>query len=178
MYQLLISGLVNYIAQKAEKKAEEWAIDKIFHTHSLAAATGAATGKAMTGAFASVMSALPFPANVATAPGVAAAAGATATGMGSAALALVDSSAGGDWKVDADRLNFVHKNETILPAGIAGKLRDMVEGGARGGSGTTVVVNHSVNAVDASSFQGHIRRHSNMIANEVTRALKRKGVNA
>ena len=42
--------------------------------------------------------------------------------------------------------------------------------------GVTVVVNHSVNAVDAESFQGHIGRHGNMIANEVTRALKRKGV--
>ena len=84
------------------------------------------------------------------------------------------SSAGGDWQVDTDRLNFVHKDETILPAGIAGKLRNMVESGSPGG-GVTVVVNHSVNAVDAASFQGHIRRHSNMIANEVTRALKRKG---
>jgi hypothetical protein len=86
------------------------------------------------------------------------------------------SSAGGDWRVDNDRLNFVHKDETILPAGIAGKLRNMVEGGASSGGGVTVVVNHSVSAVDAASFQGHIRRHGNMIANEVTRALKRKGV--
>ena len=85
------------------------------------------------------------------------------------------SSAGGDWRVDRDRLNFVHANETILPASIAGKLRNMVESGGTG-AGVTVVVNHSVSAVDAASFQGHIRRHSNMIANEVTRALKRKGV--
>ncbi|HLK07520.1 MAG TPA: phage tail tape measure C-terminal domain-containing protein [Candidatus Angelobacter sp.] len=85
------------------------------------------------------------------------------------------SSAGGDWQVDTDRLNFVHKDETILPAGIAGKLRSMVESGGTG-AGVTVVVNHSVSAVDAASFQGHIRRHGNMIANEVTRALKRKGV--
>jgi len=86
----------------------------------------------------------------------------------------VKASAGGDWQVDRDRLNFVHKDETILPAGIAGKLRSMVES-VSSNSGVTVVVNHSVSAVDAASFQGHIRRHSNMIANEVTRALKRKG---
>ena len=173
MYQSLITSLANYIAQKAEKKAEEWLIDKLFHTKSVVAETGAATGKAMTAAFASVMSALPFPANVAAAPGVAAAAGAQATGLGLAGLAAM-SSAEGDWQVDRDRLNFVHKDETILPAGIAGKLRSMVESGNPGG-GVTVVVNHSVSAVDAASFQGHIRRHSNMIANEVTRALKRKG---
>ena len=82
MYQSLISSLADYITQKAEKKAEEWAIDKLFHIKSVTAETGAATGKAMTAAFASVMSALPFPLNVSTAPGVAAAAGATATGIG------------------------------------------------------------------------------------------------
>jgi hypothetical protein len=64
----------------------------------------------------------------------------------------------------------------VLPAGIANQMRSVIGGGGgSGGSGVTVVVNHSVSAVDAASFQGHIRRHSNMIANEVTRALKRKG---
>jgi hypothetical protein len=54
-------------------------------------------------------------------------------------------------------------------------MRNVIGGGGNsGGGGTTVIVNHSVNAVDAASFQQHIRRHSNMIANEVTRALKRK----
>lgn len=112
----------------------------------------------------------------AVAAGMAAAAKGIISGFGVPIAALsAASSAGGDWQVDSDRLNFVHKDETILPAGIAGKLRNMVESGSPG-SGVTVVVNHSVSAVDASSFQGHIRRHSNMIANEVTRALKRKGV--
>ncbi len=54
-------------------------------------------------------------------------------------------------------------------------MRSVIGGGGSGGPGVTVVVNHSVSVVDAASFQGHIRRHSNMIANEVTRALKRKG---
>jgi hypothetical protein len=111
----------------------------------------------------------------AVAAGMAAAAKGIISGFGVPIAALgAKSSAGGDWRVDTDRLNFVHKDETILPAGIAGKLRNMVENGSPG-SGVTVVVNHSVSAVDAASFQGHIRRHSNMIANEVTRALKRKG---
>ena len=67
-------------------------------------------------------------------------------------------------------LALVHKGETILPASMSGKGFD----GAIGG-GLTVVVNHSVNAVDAASFQQHIRRHGNMIGNEVARVLKRKG---
>jgi hypothetical protein len=32
-----------------------------------------------------------------------------------------------------------------------------------------------VNAVDAESFQGVIRRHGSMIGNEVARVLKKKG---
>ena len=118
-------------------------------------------------ASANTLADVPYPANIPAAAQV------FAIGEGLAIEAKA--SAGGDWRVDSDRLNFVHKNETILPAGIAGKLRDMVESGGQSG-GVTVVVNHSVSAVDAASFQGHIRRHSNMIANEVTRALKRKGV--
>lgn len=172
MYQSLITSLANYIAQKAEKKAEEWLIDKLFHQHSLGAAGAAAGGQAMASGFASVMSALPFPENVSTAPGVAAAVGSAVGGITSGAMAVVDSSAGGAWMIDSDRLNFVHRKETILPADKSMKLDNMLN---NGGSGLTVVVNHSVSAVDAASFQGHIRRHSNMIANEVTRALKRKG---
>jgi len=167
MYQSLLSSLADYIAQKAEKKAEEWAIDKLFHTKSVIAETGAATGKAMTASFASVMSALPFPANVATAPAVAAAAGAQATGFGLAGLAAMFELGG---IVPQDGLAYLHKDEKIIPASKSG-----TGAGLDGIGGITVVVNHSVSAVDAASFQGHIRRHSNMIANEVTRALKRKG---
>jgi hypothetical protein len=70
-------------------------------------------------------------------------------------------------------LALVHKGETILPASMSGKGFD----GAIGG-GLTVVVNHSVNAVDAESFQQHIRRHGNMIGNEVARVLKKRGIAA
>jgi len=128
---------------------------------------GRAHSSAATAA-AGTLADVPYPMNIP--------ASAEVLGVGEGYAVGAMSSAGGDWRVDNDRLNFVHKDETILPAGIAGKLRSMVEGGASSGGGVTVVVNHSVSAVDAASFQGHIRRHGNMIANEVTRALKRKGV--
>ena len=174
MFQSMIMALVDYLEQKAMKRLEDWLIDKLFNVKSATSATSAASGIASAMGFASVMAALPFPANVSTAPIVAAAAGAQAAALGTAGIVGAASSAGGDWRVDRDRLNLVHANETILPAGIAGKLRDMVEGG--GSRGLTVVVNHSVNAVDAESFQGHIRKHGNMIGNEVARVLKRKGL--
>jgi hypothetical protein len=84
------------------------------------------------------------------------------------------SAEGGQYYVPNNQLTMLHPQEMVLPAGIANQMRSVIAGGG-GGSGVTVIVNHSVSAVDAASFQGHIRRHSNMIANEVTRALKRKG---
>jgi hypothetical protein len=168
MFNSLVSSFANYVAQKAEKKAEEWLIDKLFTEKKIGSETAAATGIASMAGFASAMQALPFPINVSTAPAVAAAAGATASGMGAIAMGAASLAIGTDY-VPMDGLAYLHKGEKVIPASMQGP-------GYSGGAGITIVVNHSVSAVDAASFQGHIRRHSNMIANEVTRALKRKGV--
>ncbi len=60
----------------------------------------------------------------------------------------IASSAGGEWQVPTDRLNMVHKNETILPAHIAEPLRDMIARGGAGGGGDTI----HIHAMDARSF--------------------------
>jgi len=151
-----------------EKKAEEWLIDKLFTQKKITSATAASSGIAALAGFASAMQALPFPVNISTAPGVAAAAGATASGIGAVAAGAASLAIGTDY-VPMDGLAYLHKGEKVIPASMQGP-------GYSGGGGITIVVNHSVSAVDAASFQGHIRRHGNMIANEVTRALKRKGV--
>jgi hypothetical protein len=62
-------------------------------------------------------------------PGLAIGAFAATMAMVLGARSLIHSSAGGEWQVPTDRLNLVHKNETILPANIATPLRAMVEGG-------------------------------------------------
>jgi hypothetical protein len=165
MYQSLLSSLLNYFATKAEKRAEDELLDLLGLAKKKIKNASEAQSSTATAA-ANTLADVPFPANIPAAASV--------QTIGEGYTIEAASSMGGDWQVDSDRLNFIHKNETILPAGIAGKLRNMVESGGPA-AGITVVVNHSVNAVDASSFQGHIRRHSNMIANEVTRALKRKG---
>lgn len=160
-----IESIVEILAQQAEA----WAAAEILDAMGLEKKKDKNASEAESStntAAANTLADVPFPENIG--------ASATVEAIGQGFTIGAKSSAGGDWRVDRDRLNFVHANETILPAGIAGKLRDMVEGGSTG-SGVTLVVNHSVSAVDAASFQGHIRRHSNMIANEVTRALKRKG---
>jgi hypothetical protein len=56
------------------------------------------------------------------APAMAIAAGVAVLGFASRIM----SSEGGEYKVDEDRLNFVHKNETILPAPFAEGLRNLV----------------------------------------------------
>ena len=160
-----IESMVSMVLQYEESKAIMEILDALGLSKKKISNAAEAHSSAST-ASANTLADVPYPANIPAAAQV------FAIGEGLAIEAKA--SAGGDWRVDSDRLNFVHKNETILPAGIAGKLRDMVESGGQSG-GVTVVVNHSVSAVDAASFQGHIRRHSNMIANEVTRALKRKG---
>jgi hypothetical protein len=91
-----------------------------------------------------------------------------------AAVSTFGSAAGGQYLVPGPQLTMLHAQEMVLPAGLAGRMRDVVEGRA-GGGGVTVVVNHTVTAVDAQSFQGMIRQHGNMIGNEVARVLKKKG---
>ena len=158
-----IESMVSMVLKYEESKAIMEILDALGLTKKKISNAAEAHSSAST-ASANTLADVPYPANIPASVQV--------LTLGEALA--VKASAGGDWQVDRDRLNFVHKDETILPAGIAGKLRSMVES-VSSNSGVTVVVNHSVSAVDAASFQGHIRRHSNMIANEVTRALKRKG---
>jgi hypothetical protein len=62
------------------------------------------------------------------APAMAIAAGAAVIGF----IGNIASSEGGEYNVDQDRLNYVHRNETILPAPFAQGLRDLVgQGGLK-----------------------------------------------
>lgn len=72
-------------------------------------------------------------------PVLAPVAAAGAFGVVAGMAGSIASSAGGEWQVPTDRLNLVHKNETILPAHIAEPLRNMVSGGGGiGGGGHTI----------------------------------------
>jgi len=82
---------------------------------------GAKAAQAAAGAFAWVMAEVPFPLNVILAP--VAAAGAF---LGTMAFGSMVSSKGGEWDVPEDRLQLVHKRETILPEWAAAPLRKLV----------------------------------------------------
>lgn len=75
-------------------------------------------------AAANVYAEVPFPFNIPAAAGVFAAVVALGGGLPSAA--------GGMWQVPNDMLAMVHKDESILPSGIASGLRDMVGKGSGG----------------------------------------------
>jgi hypothetical protein len=86
-------------------------------------------------------------------------------GVMAAVLAMtgsIKSSANGEWRVGSDRLNLVHKDETILPAHIATPLRDMVEGGGMGG-GMTV----NISAIDAKGVKQFFDTHGSSIADSL-----------
>jgi hypothetical protein len=128
------------------------------------AAQAAASG------YASVMEVLPWPINVPVA-----AAWAAIAFAGTMAAGAIKSSAGGDWRVNADGLRMVHLNETILPAGPAQGLRDLVENGkASGGGGLRIGKIH----IDARGADKNIDwRHvvDRQIIPELDRHLSRRG---
>jgi hypothetical protein len=110
-------------------------------TEATAVVTGNAA-EAASGAAASV-STIPW-----VGPVMAVAAFAAIMALVLGAKGMIKSSAGGEWQVPSDRLNFVHKDETILPAHIAGPLRDMVSGGGSMGGGLPPITIHAMDSRD------------------------------
>lgn len=163
MFQDILSQLINFVEQWIEKKVEMWLMDKLLSQATQSAAAEAQivsnAAVAYSGAYAAT-AAIPI-----VGPGLAPEAAMMAY-MDVIAMTPAGFALGGI--VPATGLALVHEGEKILPKSMSG------DGSGLGG--ITVVVNHSVNAVDAESFQGHIRRHGNMIGNEVARVLKRKGL--
>lgn len=71
-------------------------------------------------------------------PVLAPVAAAGAFGVVAGMAGSIASSAGGDWQIPSDRLNLVHKKETILPADKSAGLDRLISGGGNGGGGHTI----------------------------------------
>lgn len=81
------------------------------------------------------------------------------------------SAAGGAWSLPSDMLVFAHQEESILPAHIAGPMRDFFSGAASGagaGSGAGGDVNFHVYAMDSRDVMNFFKRNGGALA----RALK------
>jgi hypothetical protein len=127
------------------------AVDK---EHSLAAIMRSAWQAA-----AKVYAEVPFPLNI---PAAAAVFSAVAAMGGN-----LPSAAGGMWQVPNDMIAMVHKNESILPAGIAGSLRETVSSGKSGGD-----VHLHVHAIDASGVQAWFEKNSDSLVTTLQRARR------
>jgi hypothetical protein len=100
---------------------------------------------------------------------------AAAAFAGVMAFGSMGSAEGGQYFVPGPQLTMLHAQEMVLPAGLAGRMRDVIENGG-GGGGNAVHVHFNVNAIDSSSFKGTIGRHGHMIGELVNKALKKKGI--
>jgi len=113
-------------------------------------------GLAGAAAYASVMEALPFPVNIAVAPGVAAEA-ITAT------MALASFAVGTDY-VPRTGLALIHEGEAITPA-------SQNRGGGMGGG---MHVHFNVSAVDAPGVQAFFDQHGEKMARTLSRQVRRR----
>jgi hypothetical protein len=140
---------------------EASAVSKTTKATEVAVTVPAEAAKGAAGA-ASSQAAIPI-----IGPALAEEAFASVTGliMGAESIA---SSAGGEWNVPEDRLNLVHKNETILPANIATPLRNMVEGG--GGSGSAPVIH--LHAMDTVSIKSFLDRNGSSLVDSLSRQAR------
>lgn len=85
--------------------------------------------------------------------------------MGS--LSLV-SSAGGEWNVPSDRLNLVHKNETIMPAKVAQPMREFFEGGGQGSSSPNI----HIHATDSQDVARLFKNNGQALARAAKEAMR------
>ena len=162
MFQDILNQLVNFVEQWIEHKIEMWLMDKFISqgTQSSAAMSEIASNAAVaySGAYAAT-AAIPF-VGPELAPEAAMLAYMDVMAMTPAGFAL-----GG--LVPATGLALVHQGERVLPASMSGN-GDLGMG--------SVHVHLNVNAIDSDSFQHTIKRHGNMIGNEVLRVLKKRGM--
>jgi hypothetical protein len=161
MFQDILSQLINFVEQWIEKKIEMWLMDKFISEGTQSAAATAQiesnAAVAYSGAYAAT-AAIPF-VGPELAPEAAWMAYMDVMAMTPAGFAL-----GGI--VPATGLALVHQGERVLPASMSGT----------GDFGSpSVHVHFNVSAIDSDSFKTTIKRHGNMIGNEVARVLKKKG---
>jgi hypothetical protein len=89
-------------------------------------------------------------------PALAAASAPAAMATVAGVAGSVASSAGGAWQIPADRLNFVHRNETILPADKAAGLDRLISGG--GGGTVHIHARSDADVVRVGDLQTLLRR--------------------
>lgn len=161
--QSVVANFVNMGVQSLSTWIASHLAMESISTATAAVEVGKNAGVAGSGAFAAI-AAIPY-----VGPFLAPAAAAAAY-----AGAIAFNSAAGGWdQVPSDQLAMIHKNEMILPADLAGGVRDMVSSGkssGSGGSGGDIHLN--VSAMDSKSFADAISQHDGPIHKAVKKAKR------
>ncbi|MGD0826565.1 MAG: hypothetical protein ABSA09_00555 [Desulfobaccales bacterium] len=84
---------------------------------------------------------------------------------------MVPAAAGG-WDVPADSLAYLHKQEMVLPASLAGGVRDLVAGGGKGGGAGDTHVHFNVSAMDGPSVKSFFKNNRNHVTEAVKAAMR------
>ncbi len=185
----LVNDTAQMLTKEAVQWAEHWAALHILHLaakqvqvatetagdaekHAVVAASNIAeitsdAGLAGAAAFASVMEALPFPANIAAAPGVAAGASAATEAF------AVEAAFGGGGVADHDMIAGLHANEMVLAPSLSAGIQNMVRNANSGSGGTRVHYAPNVYGSGTHEFKKILRAHSDEIVQIVRREYRR-----
>lgn len=184
-FTLILQTLAQWLGLETDKTAASTAGNAARSTADAAAAAASAAlavargmaaieisaAEAAAAAFAD-MAELGLP-GLAAAPGVAAATFGTVMGFGTGLGAGLVSAAGGMWNVPSDTLAMIHKQESILPAGIAQPMRDFFSGGgAASGQGGGDNYAITVQAIDTQSGAQFLMSNAGVIAQGLARELR------
>lgn len=184
----ILNDFVSMLARRLLKWIEQLIIENILHKSAVAqqltdfitgesvkagarsafntTAVVSDSGVAGAAAFTSVIEALPFPENVAVAPGVGIAA------MLQAQSYIPIAAAAGGWEVPSDQLAYLHRKEVVLPAALSGGLKDLIARGS--GGGINVHYAPTIHALDARGVDEILSAHSDTILRMVAREARRR----
>ena|SRR5690348_12446484 len=91
--------------------------------------------------------------------------------------ALADASAaGGQWEVPAVQTTLLHPQEMVLPAGIATRMRAMVEDGGPVRSNLHFSFAPVIHALDAEGMDRVLTKHQRLFESKVDKYLRKKGL--
>lgn len=159
IFQSILSSFIEMITQMVLQWVTAWIFGKLIGMKSAASSIVTDAHRGAAAAYASTC-AIPIIGPI-MAPAAAAAAFAGIMSYLPGALA----SAAGGWDVPRDALALVHKEEMILPADLANRIRAMTAAPARVRRSTQV--NLTINAVDAQSVKRLFNRHGPSLADSL-----------
>lgn len=162
----MIEGLIQVVLQKIETMAAMEILDALGLGKKKAKNAEEAHSSANTAA-ANTLADVPFPENIPASATV------LAIGEGFGAAAVAE---GGQWEVPGVQPTILHPQEMVLPAGIASRMRDLVESGGTFASGSPhLVFAPTIHALDAEGVDRVLIRHQRIFENRVDKVLKKRG---